>query len=654
MAEMEGVEQVLGAENSVPRQPATPQHPPTAPNPQFTGHPEPESARRNNLRNQQRTQQQRRTQAPARGPTLGGVAVNTTTSKGPQTGSVTNRPPAIRSSAASGCPDNSTECLISKMTANEANSSLATAVNSTLNAAQQALKARGDVIQATAAALDNCWAAFQSPTEARVVSELRKQFTVVLQGTASQRAQPRQQRPGYHTSDTDTSGGNTSSLSATSTRTSYAGVAATPKNSPPEASRVQPQKEATRPPARPPKSPPTPPGPQAQQPKGTDREEKEDIRILITIPPETRLARPSPYAIRKAISEATGVAMAQILRAAETKTGWAITPASKTVRDSLMKQEEKELMRRTLAATDIDTPQRWVNYAVPNVPSAYRTVNGTEIPTTREMIEAEAHTFTGERPVSCRPSRHGAKRHGLMTWIISFDKPVRSFQVLGVSDRSRLIVKRPQIQRHDTGCQDYCNPGKCRRAPLCGYCGKPAEGHDGPANAGCNATVPQCVTCLAPHPSGDPKCTAKPRRVDGHIIRWTKKELVEFRKKGKASYDLVWSRIQQARSAETTSTTMSEDDLQAELEARQGMQTTAHTNPGPTPPTTSQAKRRKATQTPIAARTSTRPQRSTANRRSLNLLEMSANSLLQRRGDYTEPSSSVQGEMTSSNNPSEC
>jgi hypothetical protein len=124
-----------------------------------------------------------------------------------------------------------------------------------------------------------------------------------------------------------------------------------------------------------------------------------------------RLQQPSPFAVRQAVCKSIeGITLQDIPAASPINTGWAITPANKTIRDQLMTQENQKMMLRALDGDAVRIPERWINYAVQGVPSSFRTLEGTELPTTNQLVEEEVCSQTGKQPVSCRASRHGANR----------------------------------------------------------------------------------------------------------------------------------------------------------------------------------------------------------------------------------------------------
>ena len=360
----------------------------------------------------------------------------------------------------------------------------------------------------------------------------------------------------------------------------------------------------------------------------------DDIRILLTVPTAVRLLNPAPMAIRQAICGATGFQISDIPRATATKTGWALTPASKTIRDQLMEQENREKMIRAVDGDGAALPQKWHNYAVQNVQCAYRSLFGEETPITLKDIEAEVAAQTKVQPISCRPSRHGPNEGGLLTWVISFLKPVRPFQLFGTSDRSKEIIKKVAIVRHEDGCQGYCNPTKCTKAARCAHCGDRIMGHVGPAGAGC-AHKERCVNCQGPHRSGHNTCPAVPRRVNGRIIKPTKKELTAIQRAGRRAFQQVHALAeQQAQQLAEQQLSQESSSSGVGVPVTQAVPVDQDSRPATTGTQTMAGRKRTAaqsqtpTRTPINKPTSSRPTRNASYRSSLNLAQLSAQSIV--------------------------
>lgn len=143
---------------------------------------------------------------------------------------------------------------------------------------------------------------------------------------------------------------------------------------------------------------------------------KEDIRIFIAISnPAMRLQQPSPFAVQQAVCKSIGVSLKDVPTASPINTDWAITPANQNIRERLLTLENQNLLIRALDGDAVRIPERWINYAVQGVPSSFRALDGTEVPTTTQLVEEEVCSQTGKQPVSCRTSRHGANQHGLTT-----------------------------------------------------------------------------------------------------------------------------------------------------------------------------------------------------------------------------------------------
>lgn len=179
----------------------------------------------------------------------------------------------------------------------------------------------------------------------------------------------------------------------------------------------------------------------------TPTTKKEDLRIFIAIPPEIRLLKPSPFAIKQAICEKIeGLTLHDIPTAVPIKTRWAVTPTSRKLRDTLLEQENQGIMMRAIEGDSVRVPEKWINYAVQGVASSYGTMAGVDVPKATQLVSKQASTQTGLQPVSCRASRHGPNVKGLTTWIISYKRPVPAFRLFGVSDYSKEIRKHPTIQ----------------------------------------------------------------------------------------------------------------------------------------------------------------------------------------------------------------
>jgi hypothetical protein len=318
------------------------------------------------------------------------------------------------------------------------------AVQRHITETQQTTQLWNTITTAFATAVDQHAESYTSPLEAKIAEELQRRVIQALTSLSSSNSSPSSRW------SSDTSHSNPKSQE--SGRRSWADVARDPQISDRGSSRpVNLARTRLSLPAKP----------------------KEDTRIFIAISnPEIRLQQPSPFAVRQAICKSiAGTTLRDIPTASPINTGWAITPANQDIRGRLLTQENQELLVRALGGDAVRTPERWINYAVQGVPSSFRTLDGTELLTTTQLVEEEVCSQTGKQPVSCRTSRHGANHNGLTTWIISYKEPVRSFRLFGTSQFSKEIHKHPTIQRHNPGCQGYCNAARCTQIARCVHCG---------------------------------------------------------------------------------------------------------------------------------------------------------------------------------------
>ena len=257
---------------------------------------------------------------------------------------------------------------------------------------------------------------------------------------------------------------------------------------------------------------------------------RDDIRILIAI--EQGAPRHDPYILRAEICKTLGLELAHIPGLTPTKSGWALEPSTKTVRDSLMEPEKKILIGRILSARDITLPEQWYTYAVQHVPYSFPdSINKGFYIDTKDIIVDEVRAQTGNTPVDCRPSRHGPNpQTGKGTWMVSFLEPVKKFSLFNQSAMSSLTEKKPKIEIHNPGCQGYCNPYKCRRIARCNACGDKCSDHENPHD---KCTKPaRCANCYGPHAAGATNCPAAPYRYKGVTQRLSQNELKKIRRAG--------------------------------------------------------------------------------------------------------------------------
>jgi hypothetical protein len=112
-----------------------------------------------------------------------------------------------------------------------------------------------------------------------------------------------------------------------------------------------------------------------------------------------------------------------------TMTGWALFPSDLAARDILLAEPNQPLILRALGGTKISVPEVWFDYVIPLIPAAFHGIEGA-IEVTQDLVSEEAFHQTGETPVRCNISRHGANAiTGKASWIISFKKKVRPFHI---------------------------------------------------------------------------------------------------------------------------------------------------------------------------------------------------------------------------------
>lgn len=267
---------------------------------------------------------------------------------------------------------------------------------------------------------------------------------------------------------------------------------------------------------------------------------KEDLRVLATLhqtPATSTAPRQDSFHIRAAICKALKLQLADIPKVTHTQTGFAIHPASKVIRDKVVSEESKTLIQRACACVKLALPEKWHTYALTDVPYTFMNLS-PDMPMvdTDTILAEEAQAQTGLTPIDFKRSQFGPNPStGRGTFIVSFLEPVRRFQLFGTGGFSRPVQKAPKVHRHAKGCQGYCNPRACTRAPRCHHCSDRLDSHS-PGELALCARAARCANCYGPYEAGHEKCPAAPRVVKKRVTPLTRSELAAVRKVGLQAY----------------------------------------------------------------------------------------------------------------------
>ncbi|CCU74880.1 hypothetical protein BGHDH14_bgh04991 [Blumeria hordei DH14] len=97
----------------------------------------------------------------------------------------------------------------------------------------------------------------------------------------------------------------------------------------------------------------------------------DDRRILVFIDAPTRYSRADQYALRMTLcEEVEGLTLADIPSITPTSTGWSIALLFTKVRDLFSTENRTKIILKIMHGTEAHQLQRWLNYAVPDVPNA--------------------------------------------------------------------------------------------------------------------------------------------------------------------------------------------------------------------------------------------------------------------------------------------
>jgi len=262
--------------------------------------------------------------------------------------------------------------------------------------------------------------------------------------------------------------------------------------------------------------------------------QQDDLRVFFRVPSMTKQSQ-NAYSLRQALLRELPEISNGLKEVKEINTGWAACMNSLAARDLLLTPGNLEKAYGIFGTHEYSLPVKWYNYALPWTPSAVTALDGTPLNVTKEMVAEEATFYTKKTPVDCRHGKKGVDpKTGLTTWVVSFLEEVPRFKLFNMSGWSQLCDKKPRIDLHDPGCQEYCNPRLCRREARCKNCSRPIHEHKetGP----CRAHA-KCVNFSGPFPADHEKCPAAPtRNAKGHMNQLPRRVRTKVRAEGERAW----------------------------------------------------------------------------------------------------------------------
>ncbi|KAH8742460.1 hypothetical protein F5883DRAFT_653626 [Diaporthe sp. PMI_573] len=148
----------------------------------------------------------------------------------------------------------------------------------------------------------------------------------------------------------------------------------------------------------------------------TPKPPKEDLRVLIALDTDEGRGgtpRREPFEVRSLICKEFNLRLADVPDVRPTPTGYAVRTASPAVRDGLLSPEPLQKLQSLLGAARVGRPEKWFNYAVPEVPWTFRGLLAPgEIVNTADHIVEEVEAQTGKLPAHYACEHHAANTAG--------------------------------------------------------------------------------------------------------------------------------------------------------------------------------------------------------------------------------------------------
>lgn len=251
---------------------------------------------------------------------------------------------------------------------------------------------------------------------------------------------------------------------------------------------------------------------------------KSDRRIMVRLPENHPARLTDLYALRLKIRAATK--HADIVQDVwSVPSGFTILTPSPAKAAQLL--EDAESIRVALAATSVERQESWSTFVVgPVAKTQYKLFGSTKV--SMEDIRSELATVEDRMPITnvswTKKSETTQLHEGFIRVCVrSYEahKFPASLRLFGRPVSVQMIKKKP-IVASCTRCFGFHHERNCARVQRCFKCGDHA--HDE------QCTKPaRCLNCRGPHSSTYNDCPAKPRVVNGQIMRVKKEQLKPIR-----------------------------------------------------------------------------------------------------------------------------
>lgn len=271
---------------------------------------------------------------------------------------------------------------------------------------------------------------------------------------------------------------------------------------------------------------PTTLAPSRQAPKAPQgRPTKPDRRVLIRMAPD-RAAEQTAYSIKKHLLVTLRLRPTQILDARRIRTGWSVSPDTTETQETILSEQHKWLP--ALNATQADRQETWYTFIVDNCPRHLRDITGEHTPLMDAAYD-EIVTAAGQAPVNFHIRNKDDNSTPNAMLIVSFkEKQAGGWRLFGMSEKARLATSRVTLAQCQQ-CWEYHQTAACMRTACCKNCGSRDHADD------CSEH-PRCTNCRGPHAADDTRCYARPKIIDGSVMKLSKFKREIARRQGARDY----------------------------------------------------------------------------------------------------------------------
>lgn len=262
----------------------------------------------------------------------------------------------------------------------------------------------------------------------------------------------------------------------------------------------------------------------ASPPQG---QSKEDRRVMIRLGPDHEARKTGTFELRQAIQKLVPDS-SLVSDVWSVPSGVAILAPTPAKAAAIL--QAKTVIEERFGNATVERQETWTTFVIGPIQKKVRCLDGLRDPMDGLLLEelASVREAVPIRYMNWTKRSQNDEPYGYIRICVPELKAARfpsRLRVFGEAVSVRRIKNRQQILVCEK-CHGFHATRSCARPTKCQVCGMDAH-------SGACEKSPMCLNCRGPHSSTDTSCPARPRRINGVLVRPTGPQLKHIRTAGR-------------------------------------------------------------------------------------------------------------------------